>query len=95
MSNSFDPLGKLSIAELEEIDETGNLEADPNLSSRDLNQNKPPDLQTVAPQSETKENVIYMNAAEFSKLLDDCITNFRSKQAKRNKCVDVPTFDLQ
>ena len=51
-----------------------------NLSSRDLNQNKPPDIETATPQSKAKDNVKEMNAAEFSKLLDDCITNFRSKQ---------------
>lgn len=81
VSNPFEPLGKISTADLEDKDETANLETDPNLSSRDINQNKPPDNQTVEPQPETKENVIEMNAAEFSKLLDECITNFslRSK----------------
>ena len=83
MSNPFEPLGKISTAELEDKEETANLETDPNLSSRDINQNKPPDNQTVEPQPETKENVIEMNAAEFSKLLDECITNFRSKQGSK------------
>ena len=83
VSNPFEPLGKISTADLEDKDETANLETDPNLSSRDINQNKPPDNQTVEPQPETKENVIEMNAAEFSKLLDECITNFRSKQGSK------------
>ena len=56
VSNPFDPLGKISIADLEEKDETQHLEADPNLISRDLNQNKPPCIESAAPQSETNEN---------------------------------------
>jgi hypothetical protein len=37
-------------------------------------------IEIAAPQSEAKDNVMEMSAAEFSKLLDDDITNFRSKQ---------------
>ena len=83
VSNSFDPLGKTSIAEIEAKEETANLEAGYDLSSKDLSENKPPDIQIAAPHSESKDSVMEMNAAEFSKLLDDCITNFRSKQGSK------------
>ena len=56
---------------------------DPSFISRDLNQNEPPDTQAVASQSETKDNLMEMNTEEFSKLLDDCITNFRAKQGSK------------
>ena len=54
---------------------------DHNLISRDFNQNKPPGIQAAASQSEPRDNLMEMNAEEFSKLLFDCITNFRAKQS--------------
>ena len=50
---------------------------------RDFNQNKAPAIQVAAYQSETKDNVMEMNAEEFSKLLDDCPTNFMAKQGSK------------
>ena len=54
---------------------------EPNLSSSsDLNQNKPPDIDNAAPESETKDNVLEMSAEELSKFSSDCVANFRLRQ---------------
>ena len=50
-------------------------------NSSDLDPDKPLDIAIAAPESETKDNVMEMNAEELSKLLDDIITNFRAKQS--------------
>ena len=50
-------------------------------NSSDLDPDKPLDIAIAAPESETKDNVMEINAEELSKLLDDIITNFRAKQS--------------